>query len=298
VLDLAANDLPGPPNESGQVLRVSAVGAPAHGSVVLVTSGLDAGKVRYTPAPDYNGPDAFGYQVCDDGTTNGVPDPKCAGSTVAFSFSASRSPLSIALPKVTGRTTVGRPVQADPGRWSPGVRDTEFQWLRCNLRGGRCAPIPKATDASYVLRVADIGRRLRVRVTVANRFGRSSALSTSTPPIPSPIVFSRIVFHPRARSQHESVALRNVGADRVQLRGWTIGDGDGNRFRFGSLSLTRGRSVTVETGAGVATATRRFWRREQQVWDDRGERALLRAPNGALADSCRYRAAGSGVARC
>jgi hypothetical protein len=146
--------------------------------------------------------------------------------------------------------------------------------------------------------VVDIGRRLRVRVTVANRFGRSSALSASTPPIASPIVFSRIGFAPRVRPRHESVALRNVGADRVQLRGWTIGDGDGNRFRFGALTLTRGQSVSVVAGTGVATATRRFWRRGDQVWDDRGERAVLRTPNGALADSCRYRAARSGVARC
>ena len=35
VVDLVANDLPGPPNESGQTLRVSAVAASAHGSAVL-----------------------------------------------------------------------------------------------------------------------------------------------------------------------------------------------------------------------------------------------------------------------
>ena len=298
VVDLLANDLPGPPNESGQTLRVSAVGAPAHGSAVLLGSGLDAGKVRYTPAPDYNGPDAFSYQVCDDGTSNGAPDPKCAGSSVAFSFSVPRSPLNIALPQLTGGAIAGRSVRADSGRWGQGARDPEFQWLRCNLGGLRCALIPRATDASYLLRVPDIRRRLRVRVSVANRFGRSSALSASTPPIRSPIVFSRIVFHPPARSEHESIALRNVGADRVQLRGWTIGDGDGNLFRFRRFSLRKGQSVSVETGTGIATATRRVRPSVKQVWDDRGERAVLRTPNGALADSCRYRATRSGAARC
>ena len=134
-------------------------------------------------------------------------------------------------------------------------------------------------------------------MTVANRFGRSSALSTSTPPVASPVVFSRIVFDPSARSRHESVALRNFGIQRVQLRGWAIGDGDGNRSRFGPLSLRRGRTVSVETGTGVVTATRRLWHRKQ-VWDDRGEQAVLRMPSGALADSCRYRAVRSGAARC
>ena len=116
-------------------------------------------------------------------------------------------------------------------------------------------------------------------MTVANRFGRSSALSTSTPPVASPVVFSRIVFDPSARSRHESVALRNFGIQRVQLR------------------VRRDRTVSVETGTGVVTATRRLWHRKQ-VWDDRGEQAVLRMPSGALADSCRYRAVRSGAARC
>ena len=135
-------------------------------------------------------------------------------------------------------------------------------------------------------------------MSVVNRFGRSAALSAATLPIRSPIVFSRIVFDPHGASKRESIELRNVGAGRVQLRGWTIGDGDGNLFRFRRLSLRGGRSVSVATGRGIATATRRFWHRSKQVWDDRGERAVLRTPNRAVADSCRYRASRSGAARC
>jgi hypothetical protein len=73
--DLTANDSAGAPNESGQTLTVMAVNATAstHGTVVLL-----AGNVTYTPDPMFSGSASFEYVVCDNGTTNGVSDPKCA----------------------------------------------------------------------------------------------------------------------------------------------------------------------------------------------------------------------------
>ncbi|HZE68365.1 MAG TPA: Ig-like domain-containing protein [Pyrinomonadaceae bacterium] len=77
--DLTGNDSPGPANESGQTLNVVAVmlNPDTHGSVSLL-----AGQITYTPAANYNGPASFDYQVCDDGTTNGAPDSKCATASV------------------------------------------------------------------------------------------------------------------------------------------------------------------------------------------------------------------------
>ena len=49
----------------------------------MIACGTDAGKVLYTPAADYNGPDSYSYKVCDNGTTNGAPDSKCATATVS-----------------------------------------------------------------------------------------------------------------------------------------------------------------------------------------------------------------------
>ena len=72
-----ANDSTGPANETGQTLTITAVGSPAHGTAIV-----QAGKVMYTPAADYNGPDSFTYTVTDNGTTNGVADPKTDTATV------------------------------------------------------------------------------------------------------------------------------------------------------------------------------------------------------------------------
>jgi large repetitive protein len=44
----------------------SSLSHPAHGTVELITSGTDAGKVRYTPNANYNGSDTFTYKANDD----------------------------------------------------------------------------------------------------------------------------------------------------------------------------------------------------------------------------------------
>lgn len=65
VIDVLANDSAGPSNETDQTLSVSSVGQPEHGAAELLTSGPDAGKVRYTPAPGFHGADSFTYVLSD-----------------------------------------------------------------------------------------------------------------------------------------------------------------------------------------------------------------------------------------
>jgi cysteine-rich repeat protein len=56
-IDAAANDS----DIDGDALAVTAVTQPAHGTAAIV----DATHVSYTPAADYNGPDAFSYTISD-----------------------------------------------------------------------------------------------------------------------------------------------------------------------------------------------------------------------------------------
>jgi N,N-dimethylformamidase beta subunit-like protein/uncharacterized protein DUF4082/cadherin-like protein/Big-like domain-containing protein/purple acid phosphatase-like protein len=88
-VDLRANDSPGPANEGSQTLAGASIAEqPTHGSATVLTSGPDAGKVLYSPAPGYNGPDSFRYQVCDDGASASGPDPRCAEANVSISVRA------------------------------------------------------------------------------------------------------------------------------------------------------------------------------------------------------------------
>ncbi|MBI2784295.1 MAG: tandem-95 repeat protein, partial [Gammaproteobacteria bacterium] len=96
---LLSNDTAGPADESGQTLAVTAVAATANtfGAVAL-----NAGNVTYTPALNYNGPASFQYTVCDNGATNGGPDPRCSSGVVNVAVAPVNDPPVIT--SITGPT--------------------------------------------------------------------------------------------------------------------------------------------------------------------------------------------------
>jgi VCBS repeat-containing protein len=85
-INVVANDSAGP-NESSQVLTIAAASAPAHG-----TASVNGNTITYTPAANYNGSDGFTYTVCDNGTTNGAADSKCATASVSVTIAPVNDP--------------------------------------------------------------------------------------------------------------------------------------------------------------------------------------------------------------
>ncbi len=78
--DLFANDSAGP-NEASQTLSLSAVGQ-AQGGTVSST----ATEVQFVLNPDFNGSAFFRYQAVDDGTTDGVSNPKSGLAWVGYTI--------------------------------------------------------------------------------------------------------------------------------------------------------------------------------------------------------------------
>jgi Ca2+-binding RTX toxin-like protein len=79
--DVRTNDSKGPANESSQTLAAPTLEtAPPSGAATVNPNGT----ITYTPASTFAGNVVFTYKVCDDGTTNGAPDPMCANATVAI----------------------------------------------------------------------------------------------------------------------------------------------------------------------------------------------------------------------
>ncbi len=70
----------GPANESGQTLRIVRV-IPNSGTVGTVVLNAN-GTITYTAPLGANGRDTFRYEIIDNGTTNGVADPKTSIGTI------------------------------------------------------------------------------------------------------------------------------------------------------------------------------------------------------------------------
>ncbi|WP_242900805.1 lamin tail domain-containing protein [Actinomadura terrae] len=91
----------------------------------------------------------------------------------------------------------------------------------------------------------------------------------------------------------EWVQLYNTSKSSRQLKGYKLRDKTGYTYTFGSFTLGGRKSVYVHTGKGRNTATHRYWGRGSYVWNNNGDTAYLRYPNGSTADSCSWGSKGS-----
>lgn len=115
-----------------------------------------------------------------------------AVSILAALLPAGGSALPEAPPQVTGEPTItGTPVvgnilTASNGSFSgTGPFNYSYRWLRCPASGSGgngegCTAISGASFRRYTVRTADVGHRLRVRVTAANSEGTATATSNAT----------------------------------------------------------------------------------------------------------------------
>ncbi len=95
-------------------------------------------------------------------------------------------PVNTALPAITGTPTVGQTLTATQGTWTGDPTPTFVnQWVRCPASGGAadgsdCAAVVGATTLAYVLSAADVGFRLRFRVTATSGTDSTTVASAAT----------------------------------------------------------------------------------------------------------------------
>jgi hypothetical protein len=89
-------------------------------------------------------------------------------------------PVNTELPRITGTPRLGQVLTAQNGTWQNSPTSFRYQWQRCGTGGGGCVNLPGATDRTYTLVSADVGRTMRVRVTAVNADGAASARSAPT----------------------------------------------------------------------------------------------------------------------
>ena len=95
-------------------------------------------------------------------------------------------PANTAEPAISGRAEQGVRLSASTGTWT-GTKPISYayQWVRCGVDGGQpdggnCAIVSGATGNRYRLVSADVGFRMRVRVTATNVDGSRTATSNPT----------------------------------------------------------------------------------------------------------------------
>ena len=89
-------------------------------------------------------------------------------------------------PRITGTAHVGHRLEATTGVWYGDTPTSySYRWLTCNRHALGCRPVPGAASRTLELGPGQLGRRLRVLVTVRTESGSADARSAATAAVKS-----------------------------------------------------------------------------------------------------------------
>jgi hypothetical protein len=127
--------------------------------------------------------------------SSGASAPALSAPSAVVTRAGGEVPLNLTPPALSGISQLGKLLSAAPGTWSGAPSSYEYEWQRCTRGGTRCAAIPGALGASYLLGAVDVGATLRVSVVAVNGAGRSAAArSAASEVITSPNPLSRYEY--------------------------------------------------------------------------------------------------------
>jgi hypothetical protein len=94
------------------------------------------------------------------------------------------------------------------------------------------------------------------------------------------------------------VVVRNGDDVSHSISGWTVRDAAGHRYTFpDGFRLGAGKQAIIHTGDGskytTSASTHLYWGREWYVWNNNGDKVILRRADGSLKDTCSYSGGGS-----
>jgi hypothetical protein len=97
-------------------------------------------------------------------------------------------PATIAPPRIDGQAKQGRRLSDVHGGWSSIPTSYVYQWMRCDAKGGACAPIENGSDRSYVLATGDVGHTIRLYESASNITGTSAPRASAATAVVRPLV--------------------------------------------------------------------------------------------------------------
>jgi hypothetical protein len=111
-----------------------------------------------------------------DGSASAESDP----TTAVAAATSSAAPKNTSAPTISGTARVGDELTADDGTWTGNPTSFTYQWQRCDADIVSCGDVVGASGKTYGVRLADLGYRLRVKVTAKNAKGSTAANSALT----------------------------------------------------------------------------------------------------------------------
>jgi hypothetical protein len=151
------------------------------------------------------------------------------------------APKNTNRPVISGTPTVGHTLTAGQGSWTGNPTAYTYQWQHCNADNiGACSDVVGATSAGYALHTADLGYRMRARVTAKNAKGSATATSAPT-----------AVIGPALRITNKRPALTIISAR-------FLGPVMYARFRICDDSLKNLTIIETDTRPGKLSYSRRF----------------------------------------
>lgn len=93
------------------------------------------------------------------------------------------------------------------------------------------------------------------------------------------------------------VVIKNGDNVSHSVSGWTVRDAAGHVYKFGTLRLGAGKQAIIHTGKGTSytttASTHLYQGRGWYVWNNTGDKVILRRADDSLKDSCSFSGAGS-----
>lgn len=182
----------------------------------------------------------------------------------------------------------------DPGEWLPRYNRCRYvaEWTAVKLRWRL------TVDSAEKRRLRGVAATCS-NVVVAWTPARPTTTTSSTGTPVKGVHLASITYNPSGSDTSsnvngERVVVKNRSAYARRLTGWTLQDAAGHRFTFPTFTLKAGAAVTVHSGNGSATAGHLYagW---GHIWNNTGDKALLRNEVGTLAHNCSYAGGGSSI---
>jgi Lamin Tail Domain len=153
---------------------------------------------------------------------------------------------------------------------------------------------------------AKLGGLMRIRALLVACLVAAASLLIATPAqaAPATVYISKVYYNSPGSDtgsntslNAEYVVTRNGDNLSHSISGWTVRDAARHVYRLGTLRLGAGKQAIIHTGKGTSyttsASTHLYWGRGWYVWNNTGDKVILRRADGSLKDTCSYSGRGS-----